>query len=124
MNDNHNKKCERCGEGTYKIADLNDEIHGELHCNKCGHFIKRHTNESTTKMTETINDQSITKSLKLLRDGFKNEFANYVYEDERLTTLLMELSMEFVYANTPIVDDELQIELSQMFIESISIEAR
>jgi hypothetical protein len=36
----------------------------------------------------------------------------------------MELSMEFVYANTPIVDDELQIELAQMFIESVSIEAR
>ena len=75
-------------------------------------------------MTETTKEQSITKSLQLLRDGFKNEFANYVYQDERLTTLLMELSMEFVYTNTPIVDDELQIELAQMFIETISIEAR
>jgi ribosomal protein S27AE len=124
MNDNHNKKCERCGEGTYKIADLNDEIHGELHCNKCGHLFKRLTNESATKVTETTKDQSITKSLQLLRDGFKRDFANYVYEDERITTLLMELSMEFVDANVPITDDELQIELAQMFIEIISIEAR
>jgi len=74
-------------------------------------------------MTETTNEQSVTKSLQLLRDGFKNEFANYVYQDERLTTLLMELSMEFVYANTPIVGDDLQIELAQMFIETISISA-
>ena len=71
-----------------------------------------------------MNDQSITKSLQLLRDGFKNDFSNYVYEDERLTTLLMELSMEFVDSNVPITDDDLQIELAQMFIETISIEAR
>ena len=75
-------------------------------------------------MTETMNDQSITKSLQLLRDGFKNDFSNYVYEDDRLTTLLMELSMEFVDSNVPITDDDLQIELAQMFIETISIEAR
>lgn len=36
------KQCERCGEGTYEIADLNDEIHGERHCNKCGHFVNRY----------------------------------------------------------------------------------
>ena len=75
-------------------------------------------------MTETMNEQSVTKSLQLLRDGFKNEFANYVYQDERLTTLLMELSMEFVYANTPVVDGEWQSELAQMFIETISIAVR
>ena len=48
MTDSLGKKCERCGEGTYKIADLNDEIHGERHCNKCGHLANRHENESTT----------------------------------------------------------------------------
>jgi hypothetical protein len=44
MTDNDGKQCERCGEGTYEIADLNDEIHGERHCNKCGHFVKRYDN--------------------------------------------------------------------------------
>jgi hypothetical protein len=34
------KECEMCGKGTYQIADLNDEIHGERHCNKCGHWVK------------------------------------------------------------------------------------
>ena len=42
MTDNEGKKCERCGEGTYEIADLNDAIHGELHCTKCRHFIKKY----------------------------------------------------------------------------------
>ena len=36
------KDCEVCDKGTYQIADLNDEIHGERHCNKCGHFVKRY----------------------------------------------------------------------------------
>ena len=34
------KDCEVCGKGTYQIADLNDEIHGERHCNKCGNWTK------------------------------------------------------------------------------------
>lgn len=37
------KQCESCGEGTYEIADLNDEIHCERHCNKCGQLKNRHT---------------------------------------------------------------------------------
>ena len=34
------KDCERCGKGTYQIADLNDEINGERHCTNCGYNIK------------------------------------------------------------------------------------
>ncbi len=57
-------------------------------------------------MTETINDQSITKSLKLLSNGFKNEFATFVFADERTAELLMELSTEFVQTNIPVVDED------------------
>jgi hypothetical protein len=42
MTDRGGKQCERCSDGTYEIADLNDEIHGERHCNKCGDFVKRY----------------------------------------------------------------------------------
>ena len=42
MIDHDGKQCESCGEGTYEIADLNDEIHGERNCNKCGHFVYRY----------------------------------------------------------------------------------
>lgn len=50
MTDNEGKKCVRCGEGHYRIADLNDDIHGERHCDKCGHFVKFNQN------LEEVND--------------------------------------------------------------------
>lgn len=75
-------------------------------------------------MNDTINDLTVTKSLKLLRDGFKNELATYVYADERTTQLFAELISEFVEANIPVVDDENQMELSMMLLETLDIIAR
>jgi hypothetical protein len=64
------------------------------------------------------------KSLKLLRDGFKNEFATFSYADERMSELLGQLAVEFVEANIPVVDDENQMELAMMLLESLDIVAR
>ena len=75
-------------------------------------------------MENTINEISVTKSLKLLRDGFKNELATYVYADERTTQLFAELISEFVEANIPVVDDENQMELAMMLLETLDIIAR
>jgi len=75
-------------------------------------------------MTDTINDLSVTKSLKLLRDGFKNELATYVYADERTTELLMELVSDFVEANIPVVDEHNRMELALMLMETLDIIAR
>ena len=75
-------------------------------------------------MNDTINDLSVTKSLKLLRDGFKNELATYVYADERTTQLFAELISEFVEINIPVVDDENQMELAMMLMETLDIIAR
>ena len=69
-------------------------------------------------------DQTITKSLKLLRDGFKSEFATFAYENERMTLLLHELAQEFVDANIPVVDDHNQMELALMLMETLEIVAR
>ncbi len=77
-----------------------------------------------TEMNDTINDQSITKSLKLLSNGFKSEFATFAYENERTTELLSQLASEFVDANIPVVDEENQIELALMLLESLEIVAR
>ena len=71
-----------------------------------------------------MNEQSVTKSLQLLRDGFKREYAERIYNDERTTTLLMELATEFVDTNIPVIDDENQMELALMLMETISIVAR
>ena len=75
-------------------------------------------------MENTINEISVTKSLKLLRDGFKNELATYVYADERTTELLMELVSEFVEANIPVVDEYNRTELAMMLMETLDIIAR
>jgi hypothetical protein len=78
----------------------------------------------TYTLHDPIKELSVTKSLKLLRDGFKSEFATFAYADQRMTELLMELSTEFVDANIPVVDDENQMELSMMLLESLDIIAR
>lgn len=75
-------------------------------------------------MEETIYQLSVNKSLQLLREGFKSEFATFAYADQRMTELLMELSSEFVDANIPVVNEDNQIELAMMLLESIHIYAR
>ena len=79
-----------------------------------------------TEMTyeEQIKEMTVTKSLKLLRDGFKNELATALYSDERTTELFAQLISEFVEANIPVVDDENQMELSMMLLETLDIVAR
>ena len=73
---------------------------------------------------ETINELTVTKSLKLLRDGFKSELATFIFADERTTQLFAELISEFVDANVPVVDEENQMELSMMLLETLDIIAR
>ena len=75
-------------------------------------------------MENTINELSVTKSLQLLRDGFKNELATYVYADERMTELLMELVSDFVETNIPVVDEYNRTELAMMLMETLDIIAR
>ena len=69
-------------------------------------------------------DQSVTKSLRLLCDGFKDEFAGDVYADPRMTELLHELVSEFVESNIPVVDEDHKIELAFMLMETLEIVAR
>ena len=79
-----------------------------------------------TEMTydEQIKEMTVTKSLKLLRDGFKNELATALFTDERTTELFAQLISEFVETNIPVVDDENQMELSMMLLETLDIVAR
>ena len=77
-----------------------------------------------TTMNDTINELTVTKSLRLLCNGFKSEFATSVFSDERTTELFAQLASEFVDANIPVVDDENQMELAMMLLESLDIIAR
>ena len=77
-----------------------------------------------TDYQQEIKDLTVTKSLRLLCNGFKSEFATSVFADERTTELFAQLATEFVQANIPVVDDENQMELSMMLLESLDIIAR
>ena len=71
-----------------------------------------------------VDDVKVNKYLWLLRDGFKSEFAEFAYNDERMTQLLHELASEFVDANIPLVDEDLQVELAMMLMETLNITTR
>jgi len=79
---------------------------------------------NTSAMDTTVSQLTVTKSLRLLCNGFKSEFATFAFADERMTELLHELATEFVDANIPVVDEDNQIELGMMLLESLDIIAR
>ena len=79
---------------------------------------------NTPAMDTTVQQLTVTKSLKLLRDGFKHDFATFAFADERMAELLHELVSEFVDANIPVVDEDNKIELGMMLMESLDIIAR
>ena len=77
-----------------------------------------------TDYNQEIKDLTVTRSLRLLRDGFKSDFATFAYADERMTVLLQQLASEFVDANIPIVDEDVEVDLALMLMESVDIIAR
>jgi hypothetical protein len=77
-----------------------------------------------TNYNQEIRELQVTHSLHLLRDGFKSDFATFAYADDRMTTLLQQLAAEFVDANIPIVDEDVEIDLALMLMESVDIIAR
>ena len=78
------------------------------------------------KMTyaNEIRELTIAKSLRLLRDGFKSEFATSVFADERTIELFGQLASEFVDANIPVVDEDNRMDLAMMLLESLDVIAR
>jgi hypothetical protein len=77
-----------------------------------------------TDYSQELKDLTVTRSLRLLRDGFKSDFATAVFADERTTELFAQLASEFVDANIPVVDEDNQMELAMMLLESLNIIAR
>ena len=61
------------------------------------------------------------KALQLLTQGFKNDLAQSIYEDEKFTLLVMELSIKFVEDNVPIVEEDIQHELALMLMETLNL---
>ena len=66
-------------------------------------------------------DPKVVKSLQLLRDGNMVDFVEKIYNDERFTQLLMDLSSEYVDENVPVLDEDLKYDLALMMIETITV---
>ncbi len=79
---------------------------------------------NTPAMNDTINNLTVTKSLRLLCNGFKSEFATFAHADERMCELLHQLASEFVESNISVVDEDNQVELAMMLLESLDVIAR
>jgi hypothetical protein len=73
---------------------------------------------------QEIKDLTVTRSLRFLCNGFKSDFATAVFSDERTIELFSQLASEFVDANIPVVDEDNQVELAMMLLESLDVIAR
>ena len=62
-----------------------------------------------------------TKALDLLCQGYKQEFAEYVFESEEFVDMCQTLSARFVDANIPIVNEDDRLDLAFLLMESIKL---
>ena len=68
-----------------------------------------------------LSEMNQHKALQLLTQGFKNDLAQSIYENEKFTLLMMELSIKFVEDNVPIVEEDIQHELALMLMETLNL---
>ena len=62
-----------------------------------------------------------TESLRLLSEGFKTEFASYVFQDEKFVEVIHELASKFVEENIPVVDENHAYDLAFLLLETIKV---
>ena len=71
-----------------------------------------------------MTDQKLrNKSLQLLAQGFKKDFAKGVYENDRFVDLIQELAAKFVEENIPVVNEEDQLDLALLLFETLDVVA-
>ena len=61
------------------------------------------------------------QALHLLAQGFKQEFAKKLYEDERFTELVHEFASEFVDENIPVVKEDDRCDLAFLLMETVRV---
>ena len=68
-----------------------------------------------------MTDALRNKSLQLLAQGFKYEFADKVISDERFIELVQELASQFVEENIPVVNEDDQLDLAFILLETLKV---
>jgi len=61
------------------------------------------------------------EAIRLLANGFADNFAEEVAGDERVHELMMTLAEEFVERNIPIVSEDSQIDMAAELIMTITV---
>lgn len=72
-------------------------------------------------MTDSNRTAQQTRAMKFLAAGFSAEFSEFIYSDQRTTELFHALAEEFVSQNIPIVDEDNQIDMALILMETISV---
>ena len=63
-----------------------------------------------------------TKPLQLLRDGYKQQFATFVFESEQFADLLMDSASVFVDTELDVIQDEdVRFDLACLLMESVKL---
>jgi len=68
-------------------------------------------------MTLNLRDNAI----RLLANGFSDEFAEFCAGDERMHEMMLELAGEFVEQNIPIVDEEGANDVAVELLMSVTV---
>ena len=68
-------------------------------------------------MTINFHDNAI----RLLANGFSEEFAEFCSADERMHELMMEMASEFVEKNIPIIKEEDQIDVAGELLMNVTV---
>ena len=61
------------------------------------------------------------EAIRLLAQGYSEEFAETIAGDERMHDLMMELASEFVESEVPIVSQDSQLDLACELIMNVTV---
>ena len=67
----------------------------------------------------TINHRD--NAIRLLAQGFADEFSEFVAGDERVHELMMDLASEFVDNNIPVIEDDAHVDVAAELIMNITV---
>ena len=64
---------------------------------------------------------TLNHNLKVLAEAYKKDFATALYEDERFTDLVMEKASEFVVENLPAIDEQHELDVALLLMETVRL---
>jgi len=69
----------------------------------------------------TTREAQVTRNLQVLAASMKQEFAAFIYEDERFTDLVHDLSAAFISERCPVISEDHEYDLALMLMETVKL---